>query len=84
MLRLPEAQVRQRQSVYNWFTGNKPLVCSESACYLNCLESDDYVVLGANEHDKAGMEALLDLVVKNFPGLANRVSHTSKYKMILV
>ncbi|CAG8978972.1 hypothetical protein HYALB_00012255 [Hymenoscyphus albidus] len=72
MLRLPEVQVRQHQSVYNWFIGNKPLVRSESACYLNCLEGDEYVILGTNEHDKAGMEALLDLVVQNFPGLANR------------
>ena len=75
MLRLPEPQARQRESVNNWFAGNKPLVRSESACYQDCLQNVDYVILGTDDSDKAGIEAFVDMVVKNFPDLANRVSH---------
>ncbi|KAI1083597.1 hypothetical protein F5B20DRAFT_527675 [Whalleya microplaca] len=73
MLRLPEARERHCQSVYNWVDGNKPLVRSESACYLGCLEHEDYIVLGFDESDKAGMESLIDVIAKKFPAVTNHV-----------
>lgn len=77
MLRLSAATKGQRQSVFNWVAGNKPLVRSESACHLGCLDSKDYAVLGLDESEKAGMESVIDLIVKKFPAVANRVSTPS-------
>lgn len=77
MLRLPEAQHMQCQSVHNWVVGNKPLVRSESSCYLACLESEDYVVLGQDESEKAGMESLIDVMMKSLPAVARHFSISS-------
>lgn len=77
MLRLPEAHDKQRHSVENWFIGNKPLVRSESSCYMNCTGDKDYVALTTKDTDRAGLDALLDTVVKTFPKVAKHVSPCS-------
>jgi hypothetical protein len=74
MLRLPEAHSRQRQSVENWVLGNKPLVRSESAPFLNMSTDADYVALGiAEKSDRSGLELMLEMVLRAFPRLARRV-----------
>lgn len=73
MLRLSEAQHKQRQSVYNWFMGNKPVVRSESSCYMACLGHEDYVIPGMDQSEKAGMESLIDVVVRRLPAVAKQV-----------
>ena len=52
MLRLPEAHKTQKQNVKNWYMGNKPLVRSESGCYMNCTCGHDYIALTAKDTDK--------------------------------
>ncbi|CAM1506162.1 Fc.00g058030.m01.CDS01 [Cosmosporella sp. VM-42] len=74
MLQLPEAKHKQRQSVTNWFLHNRPLVRSESACFLDMLSAKDYIAIGAVDRDKVGFEALLELAVQTFPGIARRLS----------
>lgn len=73
MLQLPEPRERQRQSLENWFLGNKPLVRSESKCFQNITVDKDYVALGNVEKDRAGLESLLDFAVKVFPNISRRV-----------
>lgn len=73
MLRLPEAHRAQRQSVENWYVGNKPLVRSESACYVNCTRGHDYVALTPRDTDRAGLEKLVDLTMRTCPNVARRV-----------
>jgi hypothetical protein len=74
MLRLPEAHETQKHSVENWYIGNKPLVRSESSCYMNCTDNKDYIALTTNDTDRAGLDTLLDKVVKMFPNVAKHVS----------
>jgi len=74
MLALPQAQRGHRRSVENWFNGNKPLVRSESSCFLGSLEDEDYVALRADESESAGLEALLEITLKAFPSVARLVS----------
>ncbi len=58
--------------------GNKPLVRSESGCFPYDTTDLDHVALGNTEmSDRAGMEALLDVVVKAFPRVAGRVRLTA-------
>jgi hypothetical protein len=73
VLTLPQAQRGHRQSVENWVIGNKPLVRSESACFLGSLVDEDYVALRADEPDTAGLEALLEIALKAFPSIAKYV-----------
>jgi hypothetical protein len=73
MLALPKAQTKHRQSVENWIDGNKPLVRSESACFLGSLADDDYVALKVDETDWAGLESLLEVALKTFPKIAKQV-----------
>jgi hypothetical protein len=73
MLALPQAEPRHRQSVENWINGNKPLVRSESACFLEGLNDEDYVALRAHEPDTAGLEVLLETLLKAFPKIARHV-----------
>ncbi|KAF5012412.1 hypothetical protein FDECE_1541 [Fusarium decemcellulare] len=80
MLRLPEAQCGQRQNVENWVLGNRPLVRSESACFLNMSIETDYVALGvAEKSDRSGLETMLELVLRTFPSL-RRLFSTSELK----
>ena len=74
MLRLPEAHQTQKQNVENWYLGNKPLVRSESGCYMNCTRGHDYIALTAKDTDRAGLETLVDIAMKAFPNVARRVS----------
>ena len=74
MLRLPEAHKTQRQNVENWCLGNKPLVRSESGCYMNCTSGHEYIAIGAKDTDMAGLETLVDITMKAFPNLAKHVS----------
>ena len=74
VLRLAEAQRTQKQNVENWFLGNKPLVRSESACYMDCARDDDYIALLSKETDTSGLETLVDRTMKAFPNVARRVS----------
>lgn len=73
MLALPQSEPRHRQSVENWINGNKPLVRSESACFLERLNDEDYIALGVDEPDTAGLEALLETSLKAFPKIARHV-----------
>ena len=78
MLRLPEAHKTQKQNVENWYLGNKPLVRSESGCYMNCTCGHDYIALTAKDTDRAGLETLVDITMKAFPNVAKHVSqHTT-------
>ncbi|MCJ1460960.1 hypothetical protein MMC28_011342 [Mycoblastus sanguinarius] len=70
MLRLPEAHRTQKQNVENWYMGNKPLVRSESAFYMNCTRGHDYVALTPKDTDRAGLETLVDLTMRTFPNVA--------------
>ncbi len=74
MLRLPEAQKNQRQSVENWVLGNKPLVRSESTCFLDNAMTKDRVVLGRDQSDQSGLETLLESALRAFPGTSSQVS----------
>ena len=77
MLRLPEAHKMQKQNVENWYLGNKPLVRSESGCYMNCNRGHDYIALTAKETDRAGLETLVDITMKAFPRVARHVSQNT-------
>ncbi|KAM0798368.1 hypothetical protein BDR22DRAFT_809198 [Usnea florida] len=70
MLRLPEAHDTQKQNVENWCVGNKPLVRSESACYVDCTRGQDYVALMPKDTDRAGLETLVDLTMRTCPNVA--------------
>ena len=74
MLRLPEAHKTQKQNVENWCVGNKPLVRSESACYVDCTRGRDYIAVAAKDTDRAGLETLVDATMKAFPNVARHVS----------
>lgn len=78
MLRLPEAHETQKHNVDNWFRGNKPLVRSESDCFIKCTSDKDYVALTVKNTDRAGLESLLDKVVRIFPNVARLVSPTPR------
>jgi hypothetical protein len=82
MLKLPEAHETQKHSVENWYIGNKPLVRSESSCYMNCTDDKDYVALTTNDTDRAGLDTLLDRVVKMFPNVAKHVSPYTLHRNI--
>ena len=73
MLRLPEAHRTQKQNVENWFTGNKPLVQSESACYINLARVHDYIALTPKGTDRAGLESLVDFTMRTCPSFARHV-----------
>ncbi|RBR26062.1 uncharacterized protein FIESC28_01090 [Fusarium coffeatum] len=80
MLRLPEAHEAQRQNVENWFAGNKPLVRSESACFLNMSVETDYVALGVSERcDRSRLEKVLEWGLRTFPRVG-RLFHTNLAK----
>lgn len=51
----------------------KPLVRSESGCYLESLHEDDFLNLGPNETEHGGLESLLDTLLRRFPALSNLV-----------
>ncbi|TVY87796.1 hypothetical protein LAWI1_G005850 [Lachnellula willkommii] len=78
MLALPQAQTQHRQSLEDWVNGNKPLVRSESTCFVGSLKDEDYVTLRPDEPDTAGLEALLEMSLKAFPKLFKHISHTQK------
>lgn len=84
MLRLPEAHRTQKQNVENWYMGNKPLVRSESACYVNCTRGHDYVALTPKDTDRAGLETLVDLTMRTCPKVARHVRQPHQIIMILV
>jgi arginine deiminase len=74
MLQLPEPQRAQRQNVENWVLGNKPLVRSESGCFLNMSNDTDYVALGvAQRSDRSGLETLAELALRTFPSVRRLV-----------
>ena len=81
MLALPQAESKNRRSVENWFNGNKPLVRSESGCFMGGLEDEDYVALKAGQTDSAGLEDLLDIAVKAFPRIARYVGTPNLQKV---
>ncbi|KAF4943879.1 hypothetical protein FGADI_13095 [Fusarium gaditjirri] len=73
MLRLPEAQPGQRQNVENWVLGNKPLVRSESTCFLNMSTDTDYIALGVpDKSDRSALESTLELMLRTFPSIGRR------------
>ena len=71
---LPLTPEWHRESVQNWISGHKPLVRSESRCYLNASEYGDLVTIGPGDPDRAIPETLLDIGVKAFPGISKYVS----------
>ena len=77
MVQLPEAHQAQKQNVKNWYAGNKPLVRSESVCYMDCTRGHDHVAFTAKDTDRAGLQTLVDITIKAFPNIARHVSqHT--------
>lgn len=78
MIALPGARKKHRRSIHNWVNGNKPVVRSESAPFLDAVTSEDYIALNAEEPDRAGFELLCDHVVQSCPRLARYV-RTSRY-----
>ncbi|KAG5765768.1 hypothetical protein H9Q72_006170 [Fusarium xylarioides] len=81
MLQLPEPQRAQRQNVENWVLGNKPLVRSESGCFLNMSSDTDYVALGvAQRSDRSGLETLAELALRTFPSVRRLQFSTSETK----
>ncbi|KAF2829601.1 hypothetical protein CC86DRAFT_464136 [Ophiobolus disseminans] len=77
MLALPKASTRHRRSVYNWFNGNKPIVRSESRCFVDAIHDDDYVAVHGDDADRAGLEALFDHLVRAWPRLARTISRAN-------
>jgi hypothetical protein len=73
MLTLPQAQDNHRHSVRNWVDGNKPLVRSESSCFLNNTEGNDFVSLETENGDRTGLETLLEMSVRRFPRISRMV-----------
>jgi hypothetical protein len=76
MLALPPAQPQHRQSITHWVQRYKPLVRSESSCFLvaDLRQQDDFVALGTGAGaDRGGIEALLELLLKAWPRLAKLV-----------
>lgn len=54
--------------------GNKPLVRSESGCFLNMSNDTDYVALGvAQRSDQSGLESLAELALRTFPSVRRLV-----------
>ncbi|KAK0701330.1 hypothetical protein B0H67DRAFT_595851 [Lasiosphaeris hirsuta] len=84
---LPEPQARHRQSIAHWVYGNKPLVRSESACFLGSLQDNDFLTLSPPEDDHAILEEVLDWALKTFPRLSAMLSssrdHTDDAKIFL-
>lgn len=77
---LPEAQTKHRRSLAHWVDGNKPLVRSESACFIGSLNDNDFVILSPPEEDQAVPEAALDWALKTFPRLSALVCDISTKK----
>ncbi|KAK0659741.1 hypothetical protein QBC41DRAFT_44690 [Cercophora samala] len=71
---LPEAQTKHRQSIAHWVDGNKPLVRSESACFIGSLNDNDFVTLSPPDDDQAVPEVVLDWALKTFPRLSALLS----------
>ncbi|KAI1503802.1 hypothetical protein F5X99DRAFT_90301 [Biscogniauxia marginata] len=67
---LPSTPRRHRQSIQNWIFGNKPLVRSESTCYLDDSEDDGFVTIGPEDTDRAIPETILDIGLKTFPRIS--------------
>jgi hypothetical protein len=73
MLGLVEAESQHQGSVKNWMDGTKPIVRSEASWVMQLLESDDFVALKSKETDKAGLESLLERILKKWPRLFSKV-----------
>ncbi|KAI0411723.1 hypothetical protein F5X98DRAFT_42475 [Xylaria grammica] len=71
---LPAASPANILSVQNWFDGTKPLVRSESACYLSENGLGDFVMAGPEDADRAIPESLLDLVIRAAPRLRDTLN----------
>jgi len=73
MLRLAGAETQHQQNVKNWMDGNRPIVRSEAGWVSCLLESEDFVALNPIESSKAGLENLLDRILKRWPRFLAKV-----------
>ncbi|KAF8848260.1 hypothetical protein BDZ45DRAFT_290779 [Acephala macrosclerotiorum] len=71
MLAIPEAEPNQRRNVKNWVHGTKPLVKSESACFIENLEDKEFITLKPDGADNGILESLLELGIRKFPKVSN-------------
>ncbi|KAI1208288.1 uncharacterized protein F4807DRAFT_158633 [Annulohypoxylon truncatum] len=69
---------RHVQSVLNWVFGHKPLVRSESKCYLGSSGRGDFVTIAPDDPERAIPEALLDMGVRTFPSISKYVCSTQE------
>jgi hypothetical protein len=74
MLSIPTARKKHRRSVENWVTGNRPLVRSETASFLESTNCGEKMALRANNSDRGGLETIFDVLVLTYPKLARYVS----------
>ena len=80
MLALPQATPRNRQSVKNWIEGNKPLVRSESICFLENSGDNDFVAPRGDTGDEGLLEALIEVLGSHVPGLMKYVRERQRIK----
>lgn len=73
MLALPQAPVKHRKSIRNWVNGTKPLVRSESLCFLEGFHEDDFVALNAGDSDEGALEALFYWLLRALPKISSVV-----------
>ena len=73
MVALPATHKKHRRSVHNWVNGNKPVVRSESASFLEAVDDEDFIALNAQQPNRDGFELLFDYIVQSWPPLANNV-----------
>lgn len=82
MLQLSGAKKQHLISIKNWMDGNRPIVRSESDWVLQLLSSEDFIALKASDGGEAGLENLLDRVLKKWPRFFSKVSFLPKRKRI--
>jgi len=83
MLRLSDAKKQHLNSIKNWMDGNKPVVRSESDWVSHLLSSDDFIALKASHSGEAGLENLLDRVLKKWPHYFSKVCYSLNEKKIV-
>lgn len=86
MLQISGAKKQHLESISNWMDGYRPVVRSESDWVLHLLKSDDFIALKASDGGEAGLENLLDRVLKKWPNLFSKVFYSleeSKFSSLL-
>ncbi|KAF2735736.1 hypothetical protein EJ04DRAFT_542850 [Polyplosphaeria fusca] len=76
--KISRAECQHQQSVKNWMDGNKPVVRSEADWVSHLLYSDDFMALQCNDSDKAGLEAVIETILKKWPALFGKLSSSKE------